>query len=205
MKILGINGSHRPGRGTAALLGAALEAAQERGAEVEQVELAKLDIGYCIGCNACLGNVACTLHDDMDGLYDTMREADGIILASPDYISSVTARMKTFMERTRPFHMVENVLKGKVGGMVATAGLDNCGVEETMAAMERWFATHEMLVVHPRPEGPVLGMGATATGFGGLDDEGAPIWRSVKKDAAAFACARQLGADMVALAERLAG
>lgn len=205
MKILGINGSHRPGRGTAALLGAVLEAAQEQGVDVEQVELAELEIGFCIGCNTCLGKAACALHDDMDILIEKMREADGIVLASPDYFSSITARMKSFMERTRPLHMVENALKGKVGGMVATAGLDNCGIEETMAAMERWFATHEMLVVHARPAGPVLGSGATATGFAGLDEEGKPIWRSVKRDAAAFACARQLGGDLVELAERLSG
>lgn len=204
MKILGINGSHRPNKGTAALLNAVLDAAQERGAEVEKVELAELEIGYCIGCNACLGKVGCALHDDMDVLYAKLQEADGVVLASPDYFSSVTARMKTFMERTRPLHMVENVLKGKVGGMVATAGLDNCGIEETMAAMDRWFATHEMLAVHARPEGPVLGSGATATGFGGLDEDGKPIWRSVKRDAAAFACARQLGADMADLIARLA-
>ncbi len=204
MKIVGINGSHRPNRGTAALLGAALEAAQERGAEVEKIELAELEIGYCIGCNACLAKTECALRDDMDVLSAKMREADGIVLASPDYFSGVTARMKAFMERTRPLHMVENVLKGKVGGMVATAGLDNCGIEETMGAMDRWFATHEMLAVHPRPAGPVLGSGATATGFGGLDEDGKPIWRSVKRDAAAFACARQLGRDMADLVARLA-
>ena len=79
--------------------------------------------------------------------------------------------MKTFMERTRPQHMVANAFKGKVGGMVATAGLSDCGVEETLAAMDRWFATQEMLVVHPRPEGPVLGSGAAATQYAGFNAE----------------------------------
>ncbi len=203
MKIVGINGSHRPNKGTAALLMAALDAAQEQGAEVEKIELAECKIQYCIGCNNCLGSTSCTLHDDMDDLFETMRAANGIILASPDYFSGPTSRMRTFMERTRPFHMTENVLKNKVGGMVATAGLDNCGVEATMEVMDRWFATHEMLVIHPRPLGPVLGSGPTATGFAGLDEQGKPIWRSVKKDTAAFASARQLGLDMVELINRL--
>ena len=43
MRILAINGSHRPGKGTAALLQAALDAAQGAGAETELVELARLD------------------------------------------------------------------------------------------------------------------------------------------------------------------
>ena len=44
MRILAINGSHRPGKGTAALLQAALDAAQGAGAETEFVELARLDV-----------------------------------------------------------------------------------------------------------------------------------------------------------------
>ena len=206
MKVLGINGSHRPGKGTSALLSAALQAAHDKGAQVELVELAELNIGYCIGCNACLGKAECALHDDMDALYAKMREADGIILASPDYFSNVTARMKTFMERTRPFHMVENALKGKVGGLVASAGLNDCGIEETMGVMDRWFATHEMLVVHPRLAGPVLGAGAAATQYAGYDAEkGRERWRRVEDDEVAFATARQLGCDMAALIERLQG
>ncbi|MEG1247072.1 NAD(P)H-dependent oxidoreductase, partial [Gordonibacter sp.] len=45
MHILAINGSHRAGKGTAALLQAALEQAAACGAETELVELARLDIG----------------------------------------------------------------------------------------------------------------------------------------------------------------
>ena len=203
MKVLGINGSHRAGKGTAALLQAALDAAAEAGAETELVELSQLDIQFCIGCNACLARTSCTLSDDMDELYGKMRVADAIILGSPDYFGDVSARMKNFMDRTRPFHMVENVLKGKVGGGVATAGLDNCGIESTMAMIDHWFATHELLVVHPRPAGPVLKCGAEATGFGGLAEDGKPLWRSVKADTAAFDAARQLGTDIAALVNRL--
>lgn len=140
----------------------------------------------------------------MAALTDKLLAADGIVLASPDYFSGVSARLKTFMERTRPLHMVANALKGKVGGMVATAGLNDCGVEETMAFMDRWFATQEVLVVHPRLEGPVLATGATATQFAGFDAERGRIrWRRVEDDEVAFNTARQLGIDMVNLLQRL--
>lgn len=203
MRILAINGSHRPGKGTAALLQAALDTAAKKGADVELVELARLDVGYCIGCNACLAKPCCTLHDDMDGLVEKMKAADGIILGSPDYFANVSARMKAFIDRTRPLHMTANALKGKVGGMAVTSGLDDCGAEEALGVLDRFFATHEMLVVHPRPLGPVMGNGATASQFAGLDDEGRIRWRRVQDDAAAFAFARQLGADMVELVARL--
>ena len=127
MKVLGINGSHRAGKGTAALLGAALEAAAAAGADTELVELSKLDIGFCIGCNRCMAQTSCALTDDMDELYGKMRAADAILLASPDYFGTVSARTKNFMDRTRPFHMVENVLAGKLGGGLATAGGEKSG------------------------------------------------------------------------------
>ena len=161
MKVLGINGSHRAGKGTAALLQAALDGAAEQASALEVpvscelVELSKLDIGFCVGCNRCLAQTSCTLEDDMNDLYEKLRDADVVLLASPDYFGTVSARMKNFMDRTRPFHMVENVLTGKVGGAMSTAGLNNCGGEGTLAALDSWFATQGMLSVHP----PALGEG----------------------------------------------
>lgn len=203
MKVLGINGSHRPGKGTAALLQAALDSAAEGGASTELVELAQLDIEFCIGCNACLGRTSCTLSDDMNDLYEKMLDADAILLASPDYFGTVSARMKNFMDRTRPFHMVENVLAGKVGGALATAGLNNCGGEGALALMDQWFATQGMLAVHPRPAGAPLAGGTVATGFAGLDEEGRPQWRSVKADPIGFTLARQMGVEVAELVRKL--
>lgn len=94
--------------------------------------------------------------------------------------------MKNFMDRTRPFHMVENVLTGKVGGALSTAGLNNCGGEGTLALLDSWFATQGMLAVHPRTPGAPLAGGVVATGFAGLNEKGQPQWRSVKGDEIGF-------------------
>lgn len=204
MKILAINGSHRAGQNTATLLSLALEEAAALGAETELVELSQLDIGYCIGCNRCLGKPACSLSDDMDELKEKMLAADGIILGSPDYFANVTARMKCFIDRTRPLHMTSNQLKGKVGGFVTMSGLDNCGSEHTNSVLDSFFATHEMIVVHPRPEGPVVGSGVTGSLMAGMAD-GKPRWRrGVMEDPIAPEMARQLGRDMAQLIARLA-
>lgn len=203
MKILAINGSHRAGQNTAKLLSLALEEAQARGAETELVELSELNIEYCSGCNRCLGKPMCSIDDDMSQLKEKMLEADGIILGSPDYFSNVTARTKCFIDRTRPLHMTSNQLKGKVGGFLTMSGLDNCGAEATNAVMEQFFATHEMLIVHPRPEGPVIASSITGSLMAGMKD-GKPRWRrSVDEDPIAPALARQLGKDMVELIQKL--
>jgi multimeric flavodoxin WrbA len=204
MKIIAINGSHRPGKGTATLVNAALEEARNAGAETEVIELAKCDIKFCIGCNHCLGHKDCSItDDDLSGIVEKMKEADGIILASPNYCSNVTARMKNFMDRTRFLHMVENQLKGKVGGVIATTGLSNCGGEEAVAAMQRWFNIQEILQVAPRPEGEVLGASCLGTMFRTYED-GRVKWQRIQDDEMALKTARQLGRDMVDLINRLA-
>ena len=204
MKILAINGSHRVGQNTDYLIDQALSAAAELGAETEVIELAEKNVEYCTGCNRCLFKPECSIKDDdMEEIKAKMLEADGIIFASPDYFSNVSARMKCFMDRTRPLHMVANQLKGKVAGFMTMSGLDNCGAETTNAVLNQFCDTHEMLVVHPRPEGPVIASSITGSLMAGMKD-GKPQWRrSVADDPIAPVVARQLGIDMVELIKKL--
>lgn len=100
MKILGIVGSpHRRMGNTYKLVSLVMEEAERLGAETETVVLSDLKIGYCQGCGKCLSEGRCPQDDDMEGLVEKIFAADGIILASPTYIFSVTAQMKTFLDR----------------------------------------------------------------------------------------------------------
>lgn len=205
MKILAINGSHRAGQNTDYLIDQALSAAAELGADTEVIELSEKNIEFCTGCNRCLFKPECSIKDDdMEEIKAKMLDADGIIVASPDYFSNVSGRMKCFMDRTRPMHMVANQLKHKVAGYLTMAGLDNCGAESTNAALNQFCATHEMIVVNPRPEGPVIASSITGSLMAGMK-EGKPQWRrSVSEDPIAPVVARQLGTDMVELINKLA-
>lgn len=204
MKILAINGSHRSGQNTDYLINEALSAAAELGAETEVIELSEKNVEFCVGCNRCLFKPECSIQDDdMEEIKAKMLEADGIIFASPDYFSNVSGRMKCFMDRTRPMHMVANQLKHKVAGYLTMSGLDNCGAESTNAALGQFCATHEMIVVNPRPEGPVIASSITGSLMAGMQD-GKPRWRrSVSEDPIAPVVARQLGIDMVELIKKL--
>ncbi|MGI6590675.1 MAG: flavodoxin family protein [Eggerthellaceae bacterium] len=202
MKILAINGSHRPGRGTATLAEAALEEARAQGMETELIELTQCSIEFCSGCNRCLGSKTCSIDDDITEIAEKLRQADGIILASPNYCANVSARMKNFMDRTRFMHMVENQLKGKIGGIIATTGLSNCGGEEAVAAMQRWFQIQEVLIVQPRPEGEVLGNFCLGTMYRAYED-GKVRWQRISDDQIALKFARQLGHDMAELIKKL--
>ncbi|MFA7561969.1 MAG: flavodoxin family protein [Methanoculleus sp.] len=122
MKILGINGSPRGSRSqTLRLVQGVLDGAKSAGAEVELVDVAKLRIDYCIGCTVCYERGTCVRKDDFAGLYQKMLDSDGIVLGSPNYIDSVTAQIKTMLDRMADAIHCQMFL-GKYGCAVSTAG-----------------------------------------------------------------------------------
>ncbi len=77
--------------------------AEEAGHRTEQVFLRQKKIGYCHACNYCKRpetKGTCAFRDDMAELMDHFRAADVIVLATPVYYYSVSAQMKTFIDRT---------------------------------------------------------------------------------------------------------
>ncbi|HHW42362.1 MAG TPA: flavodoxin family protein [Desulfotomaculum sp.] len=205
MKILAINGSHRKGKNTAAMLQAVLEEAARAGAETELVELTDYQIKPCQACNRCLGKTECSIKDDdMAKLGEKMLAADGIVLGSPVYWANVTGLMKNFIDRTRWMHMAKNMLHGKVGGAVTHAGLRNGGQEQALDIMNRFLAAQGLFVVDTRnQEGGIYNGGAMGTMFNDLR-EGRPSWKKgVHEDTLAMEECRRLGRNMVEMIKRL--
>src|SRR3972149_4051595 len=99
MKVLAIVGSPRVEGNTEALARHTLDVIADAGLETELVRLAGLDIAPCDGCQACFEGKGCIIEDDLQPIYDEMLESQGIILASPVYFGSATARIKALMER----------------------------------------------------------------------------------------------------------
>ncbi len=103
MKILAILGSPHGLRGaTNGVLSEVLAGCTGKGVEIETIVLSKQKIKYCVGCANCLTKGACNQKDDVSAIHDKMREADGIILASPVYLGTVTGQMKVFLDRCLP-------------------------------------------------------------------------------------------------------
>ena len=130
MKIVGVLGSpHGMHGATGKLLDALLEAVRQSGAEVEMFSLAELQVGPCRGCDNCHKTGACALNDDFETVKSAMLAADGIVLASPNYISSVSAQMKALFDRCcGPLHI--QAMEGKYGAAVVTGGAETRVVEE---------------------------------------------------------------------------
>ena len=122
MKILGINGSPKGEKSqTRRLVLGVLEGARQTGADVTFVDCCDLEIKYCRACTTCYAKGECIHDDDMPALYEKMLDSDGIVLGSPVYINSVTAQLKTVLDR-----MADSVhclhFTGKYGCAVSTAG-----------------------------------------------------------------------------------
>ena len=103
MKIAAINTSPRTNWNTASLVQAAARGAIAEGAEVEYFDLYKQEaFTGCVSCFGCklepnLGKCVCR-----DGLYpvlEAIREADAVIIGSPNYLGQPNAGYHALMER----------------------------------------------------------------------------------------------------------
>ncbi len=116
MKAIGICGSPRKNGNTEIVTGHILRAAEEEGIDTELVRLAGLDIRPCTACMVCDKEENCPIKDDLLPVYRIMKAADAIVLTTPVYYGSMTANMKTLMDRTG-FIAAHNgrLFEGKVG------------------------------------------------------------------------------------------
>lgn len=112
VRVLGILGSPCTNGNTAALLDAVLEGASQAGAEVERLNITDLRIEGCDSCGACDKTGACQRSgDDMDIIYREIREIDALVIASPIYFTSVSAQLKSLIDRCQCFWVERFVLK----------------------------------------------------------------------------------------------
>jgi multimeric flavodoxin WrbA len=102
MKIIGINGSPRKGWNSHLLLEEALKGAVSKGAETRLVHLYDMRFRGCVSCFACKLKEhpgRCAFADELLPVLGEIHRCDGLILASPVYISEVSASMRALIER----------------------------------------------------------------------------------------------------------
>ncbi len=122
MKILGINASPKGSKSqTLKLVKAVLNGAKSKGCKVELVDICKLDIEFCNACGICYKKGICVKKDDFQALYGKILAADGLVMGSPNYFRSVTAQMKTIIDRMADAIHCQ-LLTGKYSVNVTTAG-----------------------------------------------------------------------------------
>ena len=102
-KIIAVNGSPRKGWNTDTLVSEAAKGAQSAGAEVEKFDLYRLEkytgCISCFGCKREKNKGRCICRDGLTPVLDAIREADGLIIGSPNYLSETSAAFRALYER----------------------------------------------------------------------------------------------------------
>ena len=176
MNIIAIIGSPHGMKGnTGRLLDEVVAGATAAGATIEIISLAGMTMQPCVACNACHVTGICPLPDGFEAIKAKLLAADGFILASPNYIFSVTAQLKILFDRLNGLIHCQS-LAGKYGAVVETSGSGED--EEVLVYMQRFINS----------------LGAQAVG--GVGSPMAGI-RTFPAEEALFARARSLGAELV--------
>lgn len=102
-KIVVVNAGPRKGWNTDTLLTKASKGAQEEGADIIRFDLFSLEkYTGCISCFGCKKEKFkghCICRDGLTPVLDAIREADGLIIGSPNYLSDMTASFRALYER----------------------------------------------------------------------------------------------------------
>ncbi len=102
-KIVVVNAGPRKGWNTDTILTEASKGAESVGAEIVRFDLFSLDrYTGCISCFGCKKEKFkghCICKDGLTQVLDAIREADGLIIGSPNYLSNLTASFRALYER----------------------------------------------------------------------------------------------------------
>jgi len=145
--ILGLSGSPR-GQATEHVLVTALKMLEEQGLETRLWTVRGKRIGFCVHCDGCLGGGGCVIQDDVQEVYPRLREAEGLIIASPVYNGGVSAQIKAVMDRTRALLASDpDSLRGKPGMAIAVGGDRAGGQELALQQISTYYTINGVLTL----------------------------------------------------------
>jgi multimeric flavodoxin WrbA len=215
--ILGIVGSPRKGGNTEVMVRAALKAAESLGGvHTDIILMAGRKVSPCKGCHHCWfhGGV-CAIKDDASEMIQKMVEADGLIVGSPVYFGSITATLKSLLERCLKLNTLKKEsesmdsmaydaikseevvfpLRNKVGGAISVGGVQSGGQERVIIDIHGFFLLNDVIVVtdggirtpevHPHFGGVGIGRGK----------------KQVEKDAYGIATSQSVGLRVAEVAK----
>ncbi len=144
MKIVAVLGSPRAKSNSTTLARKILQKAGEQGAETQEFVLNKLTFKGCQGCETCKTKLdRCVLEDDLTQVLEAVKEADAVVMASPNYFGEVSGQFKAFFDRTYSYlnpDFSSRVRPGKSSVFVYAQGQTDLNMyEDVFPRYERWL------------------------------------------------------------------
>ena len=102
-RIIAVNAGPRRGWNTDTLIDEAIRGAEAAGADTQKFDLFRLE--RYTGCISCFGckrerfKGRCVCRDGLTPVLDAIRESDGLIIGSPNYLGELTASFRALYER----------------------------------------------------------------------------------------------------------
>lgn len=84
---------------------------KERNISSKIFNIYDMNIEYCNACGFCERTGYCRIKDEMTPMYEIFNKSKGTIVVSPVYFDSVTAKLKTLVDRTQAFYASKYILK----------------------------------------------------------------------------------------------
>lgn len=155
--IVGISGSPRNGA-TEHVLKEALKMLETMGVKTEFFTVRNKKIGFCTHCDHCLTYKECIIKDDMNTVYSLLKEARGIIFATPVYNGGISAQTKAVMDRCRALLAADiNALKYKIGAAITVGGDRIGGQEPAIQQIHAFYVLNGVIPISGGPFGANLG------------------------------------------------
>ena len=102
-RIVVVNAGPRKGWNTDTLITEAVKGAEDAGASIERFDLFRLEkytgCVSCFGCKREKNKGRCVCRDGLTPVLDAIRESDGLIIGSPNYLRELTASFRALYER----------------------------------------------------------------------------------------------------------
>ncbi|UCE78634.1 MAG: flavodoxin family protein [Nitrospiraceae bacterium] len=150
MKVTAFLGSPREQGNSELLLKEAILGIETFRLEVQTFNLNEMQIKPCQNCGGCDETGMCIIEDDMADIYNAIRSADRIILASPVFFFALSAQTKIMIDRCQSFWCEKYLLKkpipegpyGRKGLLLIVGGMKKeIGIQCCEASAKAFFRT----------------------------------------------------------------
>ena len=198
MKVIILNGSPRVGGNTEIAIAELVKTFAAEGVETEVVSVGNKEIRNGIACGSCHTTGKCVFNDIVNEVADKLKEADGLIAATPVYFASANANLVACL--TRLFYSTHYDKTMKVGASVVVARRGGCSA--TFDELNKFFAISGMPIassyywnsVHGRDKGEAA-----------KDEEGLRTMRNLAHNMSFLIRSIALGKEKYGLPEKETG
>lgn len=195
MKVLMLNGSPRAKGNTALALQEMRAVFEKEGVEVEIVQVGQLAVRGCVACLSCRKNGKCVFDDIVNELAEKLKEADGMVVASPVYYAAANSTLTAVLDRL--FYSSSFDKRMKVGASVAVARRG--GTTATFDQLNKYFAISGMPIASSQYWNNLHG---AAPGDAAEDGEGLQTMRTLANNMVFLMKSIALGKDAFGLPEK---